>query len=726
MGTAPGVAGQSVYSATFKPSQLLNTTTGAIEDSVLTAIATDSLNFEGVSAGVQVKVVLGGSSGGAASGTPPTISMTAPAVGANLVVNTPVTLTATAASQYGNVAEVDFSVGSTIIQKVTAYPYSTTWTPTNLGFYTLSAEVTDNLGNKTNSSPVPVQVVAQPVPVVSVTSPSSGGTVTVGTPFTITVSATSQSGTISQVQFYENGVLIGTSTTAPYSIQFTPQSTGIFTLTAIATDNADQTTTSSSTVVDVAPANTSAGTTVYFGNYIGLTDQGIFAFVLNDGVLATYIGVQTAGPANTAAVNFIPDLQVSTGGSFELDGSIQGLATTLGVSGTLSPNGEDYIGGLSLASGYSIASGYFTGNLGGVPNSNVAAIVGIDGRIMVYVTNGSYTDAGFGDSGTVGSDGSFAIPTANGNTITGTVNPKTALLTAAFSGPSGGTIIAGCVTGGTFSDGILRNIATRGSVGAGANAMVAGFVVDGTANKQLLIRASGPALTSLGVSGAVAGTVLTVMDKTGTVVASNTGWSSTPTNESQVQAADTTTGAFPFAVGSADSALVGAFAPGPYTAEVAGLGGDTGIGLVEVYDLDTVVPFTPNKLVDVSTRGDVGTGGAVLIGGFVVNGSSPKRLLIRGAGPGLGQFSVTGFLATPHLQLIDKNSTVIRENYTWGTGNDPGLISTSETASGAFMFAPGSADSAILITLNPGSYTVELSGLASSTGTALVEVYEVP
>jgi hypothetical protein len=255
--------------------------------------------------------------------------------------------------------------------------------------------------------------------------------------------------------------------------------------------------------------------------------------------------------------------------------------------------------------------------------------------------------------------------------------------------------------------------------------MIAGFVVGGTANKQLLIRAIGPTLSTFSLAGAIPATELQLYSGA-TLIASNTGWSSTPANTLAVSNADTQVGAFALPSGSLDSALVGSFPPGNYTAMVSGVNGGTGIGLVEVWDMDTYTPFTTKKLTNVSTRGNVGTGNDVLIGGFIVNGTAPKRLLIRGAGPSLSAMNVSGVLATPHLQLYNSSGTIIRENYSWQTGNDPGLVSNAESSTGAFSFGNGSADSAILIVLPPGSYTAEVSGANQTTGTALVEVYEVP
>jgi hypothetical protein len=724
VGTALGVVGVSVYTISFTPVQKVNASTGAAEDSVLTAVATDALGFQGVSPTVSVSVTAGGSSGSVITGVPPTVSLTSPANSANVYVNTNVTLSASAIAPNGNVASVSFLVDSVVLETASKYPYSVVWTPTNLGFYTITAQVIDNDGDKSNSTPVTVYVVAPPAPTVSVTSPSPGGILTVGSPVTITASAASPTGTIAQVQFYENGVSIGTVTSSPYSISFTPTSTGLYTLTAVTTDNSGLVTNSNSVVVEAAPSTGGVNTSVYFGNYVGVssTDEGIFAFVVSDGVSGTYISFPTLGTSRTAT--FIPDITISSEGSFTTT-SIYGTAAAQGVSGSLLPGNEDFIGGVSIPATWAVASGYYMGDIAGQANTEVAAIVGVDGRIMVYVANGSFTDAGFGDVGTVGSDGSFTIGTAGNNTITGTVDPTRALINATMSGSAGGTILAGKVSGGVFSDGTLRNISTRGDVGAGADEMIAGFVVGGTASKNLLIRAIGPGLTAFGVSGALATTQLSIYQGS-SLIATNTGWSSTTANAYAVASAEISSGAFALGNGSGDSAIVASFAPGAYTATVNGTGGNTGIALVEAYDLDTYMPFTANKLINVSTRGNVGPGGDVLIGGLIINGSTPKKLLIRGAGPSLGPLGVANFLATPRLQLFDSTATVIRENFEWQTGNDPGLISAAEKATGAFPFASGSADSAILIVLNPGAYTVQVSGPGSATGIALVEVYEVP
>jgi hypothetical protein len=722
--SAPSPGTTNVYSVTFSANQHL--VNGFSAPSALTAIASDTLGFTGTSPIVSVNVTSGGTGSNVVIGTPPTVSLTAPTDQASVIVNTPVNLAATADAPNGNIATVSFLVDKTVIATLTKYPYSFPYTFQNLGTYQLVAQVTDNVGDKTSSSMITVNVVPEPPPTVTINSPTSGGIITAGTGVTVTATASSPSGTIASVQFFENGQSIGTATSAPYTASFTPLSAGVYTLTAIATDNAGEQTTSNSVIVAAVAASQGLGTASYFGTYLGInskggTDTGNFGFMLVDGTYGTYIGYSTpvSGPPTIA---FMSDLPVSTGGAVTTSG-LKGTANATGVSGSLLPSNDVFIGAASQAGSVSVASGYYTGNLGGQAGTQVTGILGADGHLMLYVGSGKFADVG---DGSVDSTGAFTITTVLNNQIVGKVNPATGFLSGTLSGSSGGSILAGRVSGGTFSDGVLKNISTRGQVGTGANVMIAGFVVGGTSPKSLLIRAAGPTLSSFGLSGAISATQLQIYSGTA-VVASNTGWSSTANNATAVTNANVAVGAFAFPTGSADSALVGTFAPGSYTAMVSGVGSATGIALVEVYDLDGYAPFTSKKLINVSTRGNVGTGSSVMIGGFSINGAAPKRLLIRGAGPALTALNVTGALATPYLQLINTSTqAVIRENFSWQMGNDSALVSAAAQQTGAFAFANGSADSAILMVLPPGTYTAVLSGAQSATGTALIEVYEVP
>jgi hypothetical protein len=206
----------------------------------------------------------------------------------------------------------------------------------------------------------------------------------------------------------------------------------------------------------------------------------------------------------------------------------------------------------------------------------------------------------------------------------------------------------------------------------------------------------------------------------------NTGWG----NSTDIAAAAARVGAFALTPNSKDAVLFVSLPPGPYTAVVSGNDGTAGVALVEVYDVSENSPPT-QKVVNIASRGFAGSGDTTLTAGFVISGTVPKRVLIRGVGPTLGGFGVPGTLVDPQLKLFDQPGAIIATNDDWGTpvtaaAADAAQIATTANAVGAFAFAPGSKDSALLLNLAPGPYTVQLSGAGTTTGAALVEVYEVP
>jgi hypothetical protein len=179
---------------------------------------------------------------------------------------------------------------------------------------------------------------------------------------------------------------------------------------------------------------------------------------------------------------------------------------------------------------------------------------------------------------------------------------------------------------------------------------------------------------------------------------------------------------------SEDAVVLATLPPGLYTVQASAAPNSanaSGVVLIEVYDVTAAGTAGP-KASNVSTRGTVGTGGDILIAGFVVNGTASRRMLIRGAGPTLSRLNVPGVLADPQLKLIDQaTGAVIRTNDDWSTGLDAGVIASAATAAGAFPFASGSKDAAMIVMLPPGAYTVQLSGANNGTGVGIVEVYDV-
>jgi YVTN family beta-propeller protein len=319
------------------------------------------------------------------------------------------------------------------------------------------------------------------------------------------------------------------------------------------------------------------------------------------------------------------------------------------------------------------------------------------------------------------------------------VNTVTNLVYVANSGSNNVTVIRGGASaptptptptpppsgggggGGGGGSARLINISTRAQVGTGANILIPGFVIGGSGTETLLIRADGPALAGFGVAGALAQPSLSVFDSSGNVVASNTAWG-TNTNPAQVSSAAASVGAFALASGSADCALVASLPAGAYTVQVSGVGNSTGVALAEVYE----VSFSGTSLVNISTRAQVGTGADIIIPGFVIAGSGSDQLLARGDGPALTGFGVAGALAQPSLSVYDNSGNVIASNTGWGTGPNPAQITSAGAAVGAFALAAGSADSALIVNLSAGAYTMQLSGVNNSTGVALAELYQVP
>jgi sugar lactone lactonase YvrE len=267
----------------------------------------------------------------------------------------------------------------------------------------------------------------------------------------------------------------------------------------------------------------------------------------------------------------------------------------------------------------------------------------------------------------------------------------------------------------------LINISTRAQVGSGSNLLIPGFVIRGPGMETLLIRAVGPSLGEFNVTGLLDAPVLTVFDSTQTVIASNAGWGNSFTSP-QIVAAEASVGAFPLGDNTTDCAVIITVPAGNYTAQVSSGDGTTGVALAEVYEMKS----TGTRLVNISTRAQVGTGGNVLIPGFVISGSGTENLLLRADGPSLTQFQVNGVLAQPVLRVADTSMNVFDADTGWSTNLNAADIAAAAAAVGAFDLPQDSADSATLITLSPGTYTMEVSGVNDTTGVALAEVYELP
>jgi hypothetical protein len=258
------------------------------------------------------------------------------------------------------------------------------------------------------------------------------------------------------------------------------------------------------------------------------------------------------------------------------------------------------------------------------------------------------------------------------------------------------------------------NISTRLSVGTDDNVLIGGFITQGNAPMKLVVRGIGP---SLPLGGVLTNPYLELHSGADTI-ASNDNWKDNLEGGSQEVAIENT-GLAP--ANSLESAILGVLDPGGYTAILRGANNGIGVGLVEVYNLGAASMDVSSEahLANISTRGNVQTGDNVMIGGFINQGATPIKVLIRGIGPSLTQFGIAGALANPVLELHKPDGTVV-------TNNDWMSDPSQKVAITATGLAPTNAlESAILVTLpvGEGAYTAIVSGANSTSGVGLVEAY---
>lgn len=250
----------------------------------------------------------------------------------------------------------------------------------------------------------------------------------------------------------------------------------------------------------------------------------------------------------------------------------------------------------------------------------------------------------------------------------------------------------------------LPNLSVRTALAAEQTLFV-GFSTQGS--KEMLVRGIGPTLARFGLTGVLEDPRIELYNAASVRIDENNDWNPA------LATVFPQFGAFELAANSKDAALRRSVS-GSHTAQIKGTG--PGVVLVEVYDTGG-----SGKLVNVSARNVVGTDDNILIAGFVVDGSAAKTLLIRGVGAKLAEFGVPNVLLDPKLEIYTAAGLKISENDNWNT-----MLQPLARNVGAFDLTAGSHDAALVITLAPGAYTAQLSGVGGTTGEAMVEVYEVP
>ena len=245
-------------------------------------------------------------------------------------------------------------------------------------------------------------------------------------------------------------------------------------------------------------------------------------------------------------------------------------------------------------------------------------------------------------------------------------------------------------------------------VGTDQNALIGGFIVTGSAPKTVVLRALGPSLSNDGLSG-LSDPVLTLFNSAGTAIAMNDDWESDP-GAAQISA----DGLAP--TDPAEAATIQTLTPGAYTFVVTGKDATPGIGLVEAYDLS---PLSGSRLANLSTRGSVGSGDDVLIGGFIVGEVGSNTLVIRALGPSLSTAGIMNPLSDPMLTVYDANGVAIGGNDNWQDDISAPQIEQNGLA------PTNDNEAATVLHLPAGTYTTIVSGADGGTGVGLLEYFDL-
>lgn len=302
----------------------------------------------------------------------------------------------------------------------------------------------------------------------------------------------------------------------------------------------------------------------------------------------------------------------------------------------------------------------------------------------------------------------------------------------------GGSVDSNAVALTVVTSGRVRliNLSARAMVGTGDNVLIPGFFVGGSGSKNVLIRAVGPKLADFGVTTGFLADPVMQLFRGPTASEQNDDWTAVA-NQTLLETTRAAVSAFPLTPSSQpqkDASLVVSLDAGgtPYTVKTQGVGNTTGVALVELFDADAA--DAPAQFINISARAQVGTGGNVLIPGFFIEGDVAMTLLIRGVGPRLATtpFNVSGALEDPVMTLFRISNVpkpgdqeVMTTNDNWEQTSDLAAFNAITAAKTGFALTPGAADSALLVSLNPGGYTVKIEGKNNTTGVALMEIYLV-
>jgi hypothetical protein len=677
---------------------------------------TDTTNFNSASASVSLNVIV------AVPGAPTAITAT--------TANGEATLTFTAPSFTGSSAITGYTIratatdGSIVTVNATGSPAKITGlTPGKSYRFTVTANNSAGSSDmSTTSDALTISLVNQTITFASLAD------------------RTSNSGSFDLAAIASSGlpvtftVVSGPALLSGNVVDLTG-ATGTVKIRASQTGNA---TYAAATDVDVAFAVTTGQLQVIFGKAVNSETTAPMADLAIMLRSTTRTGSILLVSNSIPGLNGAVDFTLNTGGNFSttlvttasnvtpLYSGIQAAPVTYTItgtllnsvfSGTIAPLGLVFRANATALVGPTAAVAGFYKSTALLENSGVTySVIGANNEVLALTQNSTVTAGGLTN---LKSDNTFslAVTTTSGNAmLNGSINSSTttAYATLAYSGTT--VNFAGLSVTTTPTDRLI-NLSSRAKVGTGESVLITGFVIGGTDSKKVLIRAVGPALSAFGLASTLPNPEIKIYQGSN-LIAQNDDWNKDDAAEI------TRLGAFAFSAGSKDAALLTTLAPGSYTAQIADPSGTgTGVALAEIYDASLNPNADYQRLVNISSRGQVTPDDGVLIGGFIVTGNHPKTLLIRGVGPALASFGIAGALADPALTIY-QDSKAIATNEGWANS---AAITTAAIQTGAFTLSSGSKDAAVLITLNPGAYTAQIkSAKNASSGVALIEIYEVP
>jgi hypothetical protein len=643
-----------------------------------------------------------------------------------------------------------------------------TGTPTEAGTFVAMLRAT----NITGSDLEPLTITIAPVPVAPTITSADIASGTVGTAFTYTITAAGLPTTFGATDL-PPGLAVDSATGI---ISGTPSAAGTYVVTlqagnAVGTGTATLTITIAPAPVPptITSANTANGTVGAFFIYsivATASPTSYFASGLPAGITlnpstGTIIGIPVA--AGTWNVTLYATNGIGTGSaplaitvvpapvapvitSATTASGIAGAAFSYTITATGAPTSY---GATNLPSGLSVNAS--TGAISGTPTvtgsfsatiraSNDIGTGTATLNITIASPNVAPTFTIQPASQTVSPGGSVVFTASatgqpaptfqwkfNGANIAGATGTTLTISSARLADAGSYTVVASNASGSVTSNPAqlnlsysrIVNFSARAFSGTGENALVMGFVISGN-NKTVLARGIGPTLLDYGITAPLADPLLTIEKIGAGAVASNDDWQ-VGNNAGLVASTADRVGAFALPPGSKDSALIATLNDGSHVASFRRTGGGTGVALAELYDADDNLSA---RLLNASALMNVGTGENALACGFAIGGNKPKTVLVRAVGPSLATWVSNGLLADPQV-TVRRDGAVIGNNNDWGTANGSGQLANAMAQVGAFPLLAGSKDAALLLTLEPGTYNVEVTGVGSTTGIAIVEVYDV-